>query len=171
MGEEIEMEINKRVQNILSIIAVICLILPACNFVTGLIAPTPTFTPTPTATDTPIPTNTSTPVPTDTPIPTDTLTPSPSPTVPTRTPTEIPATNTPELAHVVLINQLARNLKVKLRGPEFKTITVNANSTVEFDILPGTYEFSLSATGFIPLEGVKEFFAGDNLWRLIKASP
>lgn len=165
------MEINKRVQNILSIIAVICLILPACNFVTGLIAPTPTLTPTHTATDTPIPTDTATLVPTDTPIPTETLMPSPSPQVETSEPTEVPATNTPELAHVVFINQLAQNLTLKLRGPEFKTIKVNANSTVEFDIPPGTYEFSISATGFIPMDGVKEFFPGENEWRLYKASP
>lgn len=119
-----------------------------------------TFTDVPSHTPTLIPTATVTPtqvLPTDTPIP------------PTATETEQPAATESQYAQVIITNNLPYAITIKLRGPEYKTVTVQALSEYEIQIQPGTYEFSLSAAGYNTLTGTRVFDPGENTWTFTNA--
>lgn len=130
--------------------------------------PTEVEAPTEPPTDTPVPTDT--PLPTETPVP-PTDTPIPSPTIPpaTNTPTEIPPTATLAVSHVKIINRIAKNVRLTLIGPEQKSFQVKANSTYEFDIEPGQYEYQFEAQNFVSQNGIVVFPPGDFTWTWGKA--
>jgi len=72
------------------------------------------------------------------------------------------------LAEVEIINQLGKPLKVILRGPTPKTITIRAGGSVTIEIEPGDYEYELIVTGYEPLRGFRSFSAGSNPWRVYR---
>jgi CBS domain containing-hemolysin-like protein len=96
---------------------------------------------------------------TDTPITEPTL----EPVVETVTsePTLAPPTVSQDICHVILVNNVPKILYVTLIGPQPKTFQVQANSTYEFDIEPGEYEFNIEAQKFNPAHGIIEFPPGD----------
>ena len=168
---------NKSSQmTLFSVLLIGALLALSCNFISGGgpgLFTEPTATSLPTNTPLPPPTATATPLPTETPpplpSPTDTATPEPTATQPPPTATKVRATPTPRIAHVTVTNNLTVNLTAKLRGPENKTFTLFASSTMEFDIQPGEYSFSLSAPGYQTLTGTRSFVAGENTWTIGKA--
>jgi cytoskeletal protein RodZ len=129
---------------------------------------TTTYTPIPSPTVTDVPTATPTLEATATPTltqapPTETSVP------PTATATKQPSPTEAQIAEIKIVNNLPVALTIKLRGPVDKTVTVQASSTYEFQIEPGTYTFTLSAPGYSPLYGTKVFDPGDNKWTIGKA--
>ena len=166
------MKAKSKLRNVIVIIALVGALIPACILfnteklpsvlggatATATSTETATLTPSPQPTNTPVPSETPTqPPPSDTPAVVDTQ----APEVPTRT-----ESSTGEQAHVKLINRLGVSLKIKLRGAELKTVTVLGGSSMEFDIAPGTYDYTLSATGYLPSTGTKTFESGDNTWTI-----
>jgi hypothetical protein len=78
--------------------------------------------------------------------------------VPAPTPTPASCPGNPALVEV--INQLSVNLSIELRGPQFSTISVPANSTRRYCAVPGTYSYTARASGYNPLTGDKTLSTG-----------
>ena len=129
-------------------------------------SPTQAEAPNETAADIP----TDTPLSTYTPVP-PTETPIPSPTVPPapNTPTIIPPTATLGVCHVILVNNIAKNIRITLMGKQPRSFQVQANSTFEFDIEPGLYEYKFEAQNFNTTHGTVEFPPGGFTWTWGKA--
>lgn len=158
-------------------LAILCLILPACSLTDQIQTLSPTATPVPpTVEPSPVP---PTPTPviivvTSTSAPTDTPLPAAPTTRPTTRPANPPApTNTPvaSMATVILYNGLGKQITVDLSGPEQKHFSLPPKATKEFEVKPGTYNYSITATGFYPLRGAVTFVPGINPWNLGKAKP
>jgi hypothetical protein len=71
------------------------------------------------------------------------------------------------LAHVEIINTLDKPLKVILRGPNIKEITINAGGSFTIDIEPGTYQYELIIAGYGTATGTRTFNSGPDTWRII----
>jgi len=164
----------------ISFLVLVSLILLACSLsgnagnMLNSASPTPPPTDTPAASPTPLPSNT--PLPTDTLAPTDTPSPTPVPTntppptpVPTNTPTEVLETATPEMAHVNFWNGLNWPITVELRGPTPKKFFLTAFTSKIVDLEPGLYEYTITATHYLPLTGQQFFAPGDNTFNLGRA--
>jgi hypothetical protein len=152
----------------------VCLALLACklaNASPNLLQPA---TETPLPTDTAIPTLEPTPtaVPTETqaPLPTATYTPFPSPTTQPKD-TKIPASATPGVTTLKVVNNLNQSLKLTLIGPITKGFQVNPHSSFTVEIEPGEYSYQMSATNFNPQSGKMTFPPGPFTWTWGKAKP
>jgi hypothetical protein len=71
------------------------------------------------------------------------------------------------LAHVEIINTLDKPLTVILRGPNLKTIKINAGASLTIDIEPGTYQYELVVAGYGTATGTRTFNSGPDTWRII----
>ncbi len=115
---------------------------------------TPTVRPTRTPTRTPRPTR----VPTATPTPTATAstTPEPEPTS-TRAPTAVPRTCCPFSAMAEFTSEVPVETSISLNGPEQVTLRVPGGGKARYCLVPGSYTYSASATGYSPAKGT-DFF-------------
>ncbi len=73
-----------------------------------------------------------------------------------------------QLAHVQIVNTLDKPLKVVLRGPTPKTVTINPGSSLTIDIEPGDYQYELIVSGYATLTGSRTFSNGPDTWRILK---
>jgi hypothetical protein len=133
--------------------------------------PPPTNTPLPTATEAPTQTPLP-PTPTNTPLPTPTEVPTATP-LPTDTPlpTAVPATDTPTLSLVTVVNNLTKTINITISGPANKSFQVRAHSEYYFETPPGTYMFKFEAQDFYPQTGSVTFNPGPFTWTFGKAKP
>ncbi len=148
-------------------------ILAACKLADqGLTLPLTGATPSLPPADTALPSNPLLPSPIGPPSPT----PPPSPIGPPASPTlpaAAPPTRGPEngndaSAHVTITNQLGATIKIVLNGPSQRSFTIFGLSKREVDLVPGTYNFTITATGYYPLTGTRTFDPGDNVWNIGK---
>ncbi len=153
----------------------VLLVISACKLAGGGVTiqfgasatPPPTNTPEPTATFTPAPTFTPLPIPTFTPLPPPTQPPAP-------TPVSNPAQPTPSLentsgkAQVKITNSLGVSIKVTLIGPEQRSFTIRGQGSMQVELEAGTYNFTILAQGYYPLNGTRTFQLGDNTWQIVK---
>jgi hypothetical protein len=167
------MKPNARLAVWFCLIGLACLTLLSCQLTQAVLEPA---TPTPPPTNTPLPPPTEAPTqpppPTDTPLPlpTETATTIPSPTLPPP-PTEVPATDTPSMSQVTVVNNLGKALTISLAAPANKTFTVRPRSSYSFEIPPGTYTYRAEAQGFYPETGLQTFPPGPYNWIWGKESP
>ena len=154
------------------LIGLVSLVLLSCQLTQAALesaspTPPPTNTPVPPPTEAP----TQPPLPTDTPLPPPTEAPTaiPSPTVPPP-PTEIPATDTPAISQVTVVNNLGRTLQISIASPGNKTFSIRSHSEYSFEIAPGTYTYRAEAQGFVPETGTITFPPGPFTWTWGKAA-
>jgi hypothetical protein len=120
-----------------------------------------TSTPTqPDPTDTATPTLSPSPTPSSTPKPTSTKRP---------TATKIRATNTPRLSNVTIVNNMNVVINLTLNGPVIKAFSVQAHSSISFEIPPGIYTYTFKATNFYPDKGKVTIPPGEFTWTWGKA--
>jgi hypothetical protein len=74
-----------------------------------------------------------------------------------------------QLAHVQIINTLDKPLKVVLRGPTPRTVTINPGASLTIDIEPGDYQYELIVAGYATLTGTRTFSNGPDTWRILKS--
>jgi hypothetical protein len=86
-------------------------------------------------------------------------------------PTEIPASPTPALSLVTVVNNLSATINISLSGPANKTFSVRSNSTYYFETPPGEYTYKLEALNFYPQTGTVTFTPGEFTWTWGKARP
>lgn len=137
---------------------------------TSTLPPTDTPPPSPTTPPSPTPPPTLAPTlppaaPTDTPAPTQ---PPAAPTNPAATPAQGPENGNDTSAHVTITNQLGATIKIVLNGPSQRSFTIFGLGKREVDLVPGTYNFTITATGYYPLTGTRTFNPGDNVWNIGK---
>ena len=75
---------------------------------------------------------------------------------------------TPGPAQVEIINTLGKSLKVVLRGPTPKTVTINAGGSLTIEIEPGAYEYELIVAGYETLTGSRVFSSGPDTWQITR---
>lgn len=155
-------------------IGVFFLILAAASLACNLVTPA---TPTPSPTSPP-------PTLTDTPLPSPTLEPSPT-SLPTETPTELPPSATPtnessptpeptateEITILTVINNIDMDVIFKMRGPTPKSFTVPAHSQKIVEVLPGLYNYTMSARGYKPTEGQMLLYPGPMTFPIGRVNP
>lgn len=95
----------------------------------------------------------------------------PTPESPQETlPPQQPPSPQPSEATVEIVNNLSRQLTVLFKGPETRSFIIFPSSKMEVELLPGEYEFTLTAPGFDTSTGTVTFDPGENTWTIGRAN-